>query len=347
MNKPLAISIGLGLLVVLILFSTTYPVAFHEVAVKKRFGRSSPDDVVLEPGLQFKLPIFADQVSKYDTRLQMIESPLETIPTADNQQVLVQAYLLWQVDKDNVLAFDNAHRSMDGAQAFIRDRFKSAMLAGLSRYRFGDLLGSESRLKEAENEVAKELSALTGAGIKPVAVGISQVLFPQRTSRAVLTRMQATRETLARAERSKGQAEAQRIESEANTMSNRIMAFAQQRAAEIRAAGDEQAAGYFAQMGEHEELAKLLLWLDALEASLSERTTIFLDTHSAPMHFLNMSSPLSAQGVPMPTSAFAGRIPAKEPDRSAAADSVGSEAADGADDGESDETDSRLAERGH
>ena len=151
MNKPLAILIGLGLLAVLVLFSTTYSVSFHEVAVKKRFGQSTQDDVVVEPGLRFRLPMFADQITKYDTRLQMIESPLETISIADGQQVVVQAYMLWRIDKDpaRVQLFDTNHRSMDGANAFINDRFRSALLAGLSPYRFNELIGPESRLDDA------------------------------------------------------------------------------------------------------------------------------------------------------------------------------------------------------
>ncbi len=355
MNKPLAISIGLGLLVVFVLFSTTFSVSFHEVAVKKRFGQQ--EAVIAEPGLQFKLPIFADQVSKYDARLQILEPPAQTILTADGQQVVVHGYLLWRIDVEdeaNVRKFDEQHGSLDGASNYITDSFGTALLAGLGQYEFDELIGPDSRLQEAEAAILERLASLKETGIKPESIGISKVQFPQRTSRAVLKRMEATRQSLARSERSKGNAEAQRIQSEANTMADRINAFAMQRAAEIRAAGDEEAARYIAQMGEEEELAIFLVWLDAMEAALSERTTMILETGYAPMHFLNFRSPLSAQGVPQPANTYAQRRD-QEAIRAALADNLHQSAiktladVQADDDAESSEepTDSSAAEKGN
>jgi hypothetical protein len=54
--------------------------------------------VVAEPGLHLKAPFFIDQVTRLDTRQQLIESPLETVLTRDGQQVLVQAFMTWRID---------------------------------------------------------------------------------------------------------------------------------------------------------------------------------------------------------------------------------------------------------
>jgi hypothetical protein len=91
MTRTLTIAIGLLLVLVLVLFNTTYTVNFHELAVKTRFGQ--PAGVVRDPGLHLKAPFFIDQVTRLDTRLQFVESPLETVLTQGGEQVVLQAYL--------------------------------------------------------------------------------------------------------------------------------------------------------------------------------------------------------------------------------------------------------------
>ena len=86
----------------------------------------------------------------------------------------------------------------------------------------------------------------------PVAVGISRIMLPPKTSSAVLSRMKATRNVLAEGERNTGQAEAERIRSEGNTWADKIRAFAVQRAEEIRAIGEREAFKYYAEMGQEE-----------------------------------------------------------------------------------------------
>lgn len=97
MIRKIPIIIASLIVLVLVLFNTTYTVNFHEIAVLTRFGK--PAGVQRDPGLHLKAPLFIDQVSKLDARLQFIESPLETVLTKDGQQVLVQAYLLWRVEE--------------------------------------------------------------------------------------------------------------------------------------------------------------------------------------------------------------------------------------------------------
>jgi modulator of FtsH protease HflC len=301
MNKTLAIGIGILLLIFLVLFSTTYTVAFHELAIRQRFGHAASIDT--EPGLKLKLPIFADQVTHLDKRMQLIESSMDTVPTADGQQMLVRAFLLWRIDTENERGpqeFHARYRTIENASAVISDRFKTALVAGLSRYRFGDIVGSQSRMREAEEAVRRELALLRESGVEPVSVGVSQILLPTRTAQAVLGRMEATRNTLAEAERYKGNAEAERIESEARAMADKILAFATQRAEEIRAQGNEEAARYMAQMAEDPELAIFLTHRDALEAALSQRTTFVLEADYAPWHLMRLAATLNERGIPQP-----------------------------------------------
>lgn len=302
MNKPLAIGIGLLLLICLVLFSTTYSVSFHEVAIRQTFGQATDESVVREPGLHFKLPIFADQITTYDTRLQLLETALDTIPTEDGQQVVIRAYMLWQIDTEGggPRRFDTSYRSIEAATVAMEDQFRTAVAAGISQYNFDDLIGADSRLPAAEEAILSHLDSLRETGVQPRSVGISQVLLPPRVTRNVLERMKATREILGRAERFKGDAEAERIESEARTMADKIRAFAELRAEEIRAAGNEEAARYIAQMAEDVELATFLVHLQALDRALSEQTTVVLPTAFSPWHLMDIGTRVDARGLPQP-----------------------------------------------
>ena len=116
MSRTITASVAGLIVLVLILFNTTFTVNFHEVAVTTRLGR--PAGIVREPGLHLKLPFFIDTVAKLDTRSQLVLSPMVTVQTADDQQVLVQAYLLWKVgdEDEQAQAFYNSYGSLAGVE---------------------------------------------------------------------------------------------------------------------------------------------------------------------------------------------------------------------------------------
>jgi len=303
MTKSLAIIIGLILLAALMLFSMTYTVNFHEVAIKTRFGQvDGENSIVRTPGLKFRLPLFMDKVTTFDTRLQLRENPLETVQTTDGQQVVVRAYLMWKVreDGDGPLKFFESYSTVEEANAAIGDQFKTAMRSGLSRFAFDDLIGDNSRRAEAEAAITNEMASVRSKGIEPVNVGVTQLVLPPRTAQAVLDRMKAGRTVLSETERFKGQAEASALQNRAKAQADKIRAFADQRAAEIRAEGEQDAAKYYALMSEAQDLAVFLQWLDALKTSLSQYTTVVLPSSFAPLHLLNLDSATDRHGIPQP-----------------------------------------------
>ena len=251
--------------------------------------------------LACRLPFFADTVTLLDTRMKIHQSPLELLQTADGQQIVVKAYLLWQVDPDGTapLNFFRSHGSADGAKSSIDGQFRDA-LSVLSSFSFDELTGATNKLTIAEASILDRLETLKASGIVPVSVGINRLLLPPKTTTAVLNRMQARRETLAEQRRAKGMADAEAIRAEARAKHDKIMAFASQRAEDIRAEGEAQAAEYLQQMGEDEELAIFLAWLDALETSLSENTTLVLESNVAPWHLMKLDSESEVGEIPKP-----------------------------------------------
>jgi membrane protease subunit HflC len=303
MSKLLIAIIGLALLASLVLFSTTYTVRFHEVAIRARFGQAGEDDIIRTPGLHFKLPFFADRITTIDKRLQLRESPLETVVTSDGLQVMAKAFVLWQVQtQDNgPLTFVSSFPSgIDQANAELAPQFRTALIAGVSRFRFDELIGTGSRLADAEQAIQKELSGMTAKGMVPVSVGISQMVLTPKASTAVLNRMKATREGLAQAERQRGNSQAAAINARAAAMREKIMLFANQRAEEIRAAGNKKAAEYLQVLAQNEDLAVFIAWIDALKVALSENTTLVIPTVFAPFHMMQLNTATNSSGIPLP-----------------------------------------------
>jgi len=291
MRKPLVIAAGFAILCVLLLFSMTYTVSFHEVGIRSRFGETSEDSIVRDPGLHFRLPFFADSVVILDTRLRIHQAPLEMLQTSDGQQIVVRAFLLWKVDREGIapLNFYRAYGSTDSAKKSIDSQFRDAITV-LSAYDFDQLTGETNQLAKAENSILQKLESLKVNGVVPVSVGINRILLPPKTTTAVLNRMKARRDTLAEQRRAKGTADAEAIRAVAKAKHDKIMAFASQRAAEIRLEGEEQAAVYLKDMGENEELAIFLSWIDAVESALSKNTTLVLDSDVAPWHLLTLEN---------------------------------------------------------
>ncbi|MHC4989704.1 MAG: SPFH domain-containing protein [Planctomycetota bacterium] len=306
MNKVVAISIGAILLLLLLIFSTTYSVSFHEVAIRRTFGKSTAESVVTDPGLRWKWPII-QETATYDTRLQVHETTSEEISTADGQQIVVKAFLLWRVDDsmpERVLAFDETYNSVEDARDALGAPFLTALTGSLSEYALEDLLGQDNRLAEAETKIVTAMTPLTSKGIQPVSVGISQLLLPERTTSAVIARMQATRQKLAEAKRYEGTAAAEGITARAATQAQTIRTFAELRATEIRSEAEASSAKYLQQMSEEENLAIFLVWLDTLEAALSQNATFVLDPNFAPWHLLMLGEESTSDAgdfIPQPS----------------------------------------------
>ena len=321
MKKAVAIIVGLVILFVLVLYSMTYSVGFNQVALKSHFGKVDASSIIREPGLHFRWPFFADSVTTYDKRVQLLETGEENLQTTDGLQVVVKAFLLWKVDEEGEgpLHFYQSYPEMMDARAALFSQFRDAVSV-VSEYEFSDLLGPSSTLDEIEGQILKRMQASVAQGVKPVSAGVSRILLREKTTTQVIDRMQAERNTLAENERARGEAEAERIGSEAQTIRDKIYAFAEQRAQEIRTRADERGARYLEEMSQDEELAIFLIWIDTLEKALAKNTTVILDTDFAPWHLMKAEAPEGGLEIPQPD-AYMNPIDAARPGDDAEDDS--------------------------
>ena len=83
-----------------------------------------------------------------------------------------------------------------------------------------------------------------------------------------------------------GNSEARKIRIEADSARTIRLADAEAKAKEIRAEGDVEAAKSYAIFQENPELAKFLRKLDSLREIMRGRTTLVIDTNTAPFDLL-------------------------------------------------------------
>lgn len=290
----LSLIILLFFVLAILSFSMLYTVRFTETAVVTTFGKAGENSIISEPGLRFKLPYPIQSVTKYDTRTRIINARSETQQTADDFQIIVEAYMTYRVEDPLKFfrAFSNAgDRSIDhfvkAEDDVLRDLLRSA-LGQTSNFAMNDLFSPSqdaSKLPELEGRVMSTLTSSSSAGtsledygIRITSVGIDRIILPEDTTDAVITRMGANRDRLAERYESEGRSQARAIEAEARSNADKIRAFAQRRADEILAKGEAEAAPYLAQQNINPDLAVFIQNIRLMRESMAKKFTLIFST---------------------------------------------------------------------
>ncbi len=321
----------------LVSFMVTYTVRFTEAAVVTTFGQAGENAEAKQAGLHWKLPYPFQSVTTYDTRLRFVQTKLETQQTRDSKQIILESYCLWRV-KDPMRFFKRfsiaGERSTDHyreAETRLIGMLRSAM-SSTSAYTLGELFpsdGQRSKLDALENDILAGMTRATPGtgdsqgldefGIEVLQVGITRVQFPAETTTAVVERMIESRKKLVTAIETQGQAEAEAITSSARANADRIIAFAEARAAEIRAQGTRDAARYIEMMAANPELAKYLRHLETMRDSYAGKLTLILGDDTPGLELLNPRNvPSSLPGAPTTSAPNQGNTNSRPADDSAA-----------------------------
>ena len=119
-------------------------------------------------------------------------------------------------------------------------------------------------------------------------------------SEDVFKRMQAERNRRTQEVIARGNAEATRIRTDADSKKTELLAAAEARAKAIRGMGDAEAAQYYRMLEENPELAIFLRNTEALKASLKENTTLVIPADIHPFSYLRRM-PVIGGGEPNET----------------------------------------------
>ncbi len=298
-------------------FSMLFTVRFTESAVKTTFGKAGENSIIVEPGLHFKAPFPIQSVTKYDTRTRIVQARSETQQTADDFQIIVEAYLTYRVADPLKFfrSFSNAgDRPIDhyikAESDVLRDLLRSA-LGETSKFAITELFSpdsGQSALPNLEAQVLSQLinggqggSPLEDYGITVTSIGIDRIILPEATTDAVITRMGANRDRLAERYESEGRSQARAIIAKAKSDANKIRAFAQRRADEILAKGEAEAAPYMAQQNANPELAVFIQNIRLMRESMAKKFTLIFSTSDYGMQLFDPNILKNSQGnLPVP-----------------------------------------------
>lgn len=289
------------LVAVLIIFMVTTEVRFSEQAVRVRFGKADPA-IIKEPGLYFRLPLI-DEIKRYDTRIRVLDTPETELKTQDGQNLIVGCYALWRI-KDVMKFQETIRKGIFEAEEFIRNRVTEARATVIGRHSMSDLFGLDAATVETSrekiNQEMRDAAApglLSNYGIELVSVGIRRNAVPEETTQSIQQAMSAERNALATRYQSEGKSAAETIKSQAEADRKRILAFADRRAQEIQSAGALSEARILKKIeSQDEQLFMWLRYLDALEAALKQKSTIFLDSTNTLFKYFD--SPLAPASAP-------------------------------------------------
>ena len=237
----------LPLIVLIILavvgLSSIFTVEQTQQALVLRFGEPvAGRGIVTDSGLHFKMP-FIEGVVHLDKRILDLESPQQEVLASDNQRLVVDAFLRYQIV--DPLKFFQAVGT--GA---IADNQLSSILNSSVRRILGEVPVSDIiRAQRAElmvkirDQVNFESARL---GVAAIDVRIRRADLPKEISEKVFSRMQSERQRQAAENRAKGNEEAQIITSKADRDVTVLIANAQQQADTTRGEGDAARASIFA-----------------------------------------------------------------------------------------------------
>lgn len=292
MQRILTIVIAIVFVLALLAVAMTYTVRYTETAVLTTFGKAGEGDIKKSPGLYFRAPYPFQSVTKYDTRVRLLTVKLETQQTADARQVVVEGFCLWRVNDPLKFfqRFSDAGPSSEDhyhkAEGPLRENLRAAM-ALVSHYRLDELFTASpegSKMGELESKMLEVFRksadssrmSLSDYGIAAVDVGISRIVLPEETTKAVFERMRTSRERIAQETDSRGSSQAQAIRARAESDAKRIKDFADRLAKDIRSQGELEAVPYYQQMNKNADLAVFLETMDFFRTAYGKRTTLVL-----------------------------------------------------------------------
>jgi membrane protease subunit HflC len=283
MNRRL-IFLLIGILVfAVVLTNTFFIVDQREQAVVVNLGE--PVRVInppgaYDPGLKVKIP-FVESVVSLDKRNQAIEASQEEVISADQQRLVVDAFVRYRIA--NPLAF---YRTL-GNETVARDRLEPLINSSLRQVLGGATAGEiiSSRRSELMERTLADVRARAGRshlGIDVVDLRIKRADLPAANAQAVYQRMRSNLQQKAAQIRAQGEASRREIIADADKQVTITLAKASEQSFTVRGTGEAQSTALFASSyGKDPSFAAFYRSMEAYEGSFADdQTTLVLSPDS-------------------------------------------------------------------
>jgi modulator of FtsH protease HflC len=219
------------------LYASVFTVGQMQQALVLQFGRvravlnQTGED---RPGLYFKIP-FMENVVVFDKRVLDLDLPVQTLLTADRQNLEVDAFARYRIT--DPLRFYQSVNNIALANQRLASFTNSALRNVLARSTRDAIVKTERTrlMNEIQEDVNRQAQAL---GIQIVDLRMTRVDLPAANSSAVYKRMKTEREREAADIRANGDQIAATIRARADREVTVVLAEAQQTAEKLRGQGD-------------------------------------------------------------------------------------------------------------
>ena len=213
-----------------------------ERGILLQFGNVVDPD--LKPGLHFKLPI-AQEVKRFDARVQTLDSPPETYYTLEKKPLEVDSFVKWKVS-DVSQFYESASFELIRAQRLLQERVNEGLRNQISRRDMHEVVSGER--DQLMDDLRSDLdSVMRGYGVEVIDVRVKRIDLPANVSDSVYERMNSEREIEARQFRAEGQEQALAIRAKADRDAVVIEAEAYKQSEQVRGDGDAKSANVYAQ----------------------------------------------------------------------------------------------------
>lgn len=233
-----------------------------------------------DPGLKVKIP-FVEWAVMLDQRSQAIETAPESIISADQQPLLVDAVIRYRIT--DPLAFYRALRNEQTAAARIEPLVDTSLRQVLGKASAAEIVARQGPAAGAPalGAIKARLDA-AHLGVEVVDMNVRRVSLPPAGAEMVSQRMTSDMQSKAAQIRAEGGTSRRDIMAKADDQATAILDGANENAAAVRGAGDAQAAQlYAAAYGKDPRFAEFYRTMRAYQNALAQKgTTLVLSPDS-------------------------------------------------------------------
>lgn len=251
--------------------SMLFVVDQRQFGVVYQFGEAQK--IIINPGLNWKLPAPFQTVSYVDKRLLTLESSEnEPLLTAEKQRVVIEWYLRWRIS-DPLEYIRNVGLDETAGALQLNRVMRDAVQEEINRRTVKELIAAqrETLMGDVKGAVIKAVQRDKPWGIDIIDVRITRADYVASITESVYKRMQAERQRVANELRSTGAAEGEQIRAEADRQVEVTIANAYRLAQTTRGEGDGTANHTYAQAFQRDpDFAEFYRSLDAYRDSVGK-----------------------------------------------------------------------------
>ena len=265
------------LVALMLISSMLFVVDQRQFGVVYSFGQIQ--NVITEPGLNFKLPPPFQNVSYIDKRLLTLDNAdTEPMLTAEKQRMVIDWYVRWRITDPSQYIRNVGIDENSGAVQLARV-VRNAFQEEINKRTVKELLASkrEELMENVRSEVLKAVKGEKPWGIDVIDVRMTRADYVDSITESVYRRMEAERKRVANELRSTGAAEGEKIRADADRQREVTLANAYREAQKIKGEGDAEAARIYAEsFGRDPQFAQFYRSLEAYKSTFAKKSDLMV-----------------------------------------------------------------------